>query len=280
MLLKRLLTSKTVTNFVGSQTQNWVVPVLRNAAGMPGVFIDRGAFLRRAFAGYPEPVIEQAVKYTPQQAGIAMADIDELAEAVIIWESRQAGALSMAAGLPGVVGKVLLEAPDVVQYFAHLMRAEQKLAYLYGWPQMLRTGHDVEEENLSRLVLLMGIMLEVDGVDPSQEGAMDRSAMSATLTTIATRIQEITEKGGFTGGLPVVAGFKSGRKVLKTFRKQARVLKKYLRSHSAPKPVSSTFWADMVAQLHEWARSAEKDAGQAADQATGQAEADEVKSGE
>ena len=52
---------------------------------------------------------------------------------------------------------------DLAQYFGHVMRVEQKLAYLYGWQSFLNEDDEVDDETVTRLVVLMGVMLEVGG---------------------------------------------------------------------------------------------------------------------
>lgn len=48
---------------------------------------------------------------------------------------------------------------DVAQFFWHATVLAQKLAYLYGWPDLFDPEVDLDEETELRIVLLIGAML-------------------------------------------------------------------------------------------------------------------------
>ena len=127
------------TEFVPREGQNeeseeFVNCIMKRAAGLAGVKIDRGAFIRAELKRHcPEVDRDYAVATTPLEAGVAPEKLDALALTAIDLESKKCAALSFAAGIPGGIALVGTVPADLAQYFAHVMRIEQKLAYLYGW---------------------------------------------------------------------------------------------------------------------------------------------------
>ncbi len=47
---------------------------------------------------------------------------------------------------------------DMAQYFWHVLVIPQKLAYLYGWPQLLEE-EELDEETEMRMTLFIGVMM-------------------------------------------------------------------------------------------------------------------------
>lgn len=116
-----------------SEAEEFANRIMIRAASLTGVKIDRGTFLRSELKKCcPEADADLAVETTPIQAGVSPADIDAMALAAIDFETKKCAALSFAAGAPGGVAMVGTVPADLAQYFAHVMRIEQKLAYLYG----------------------------------------------------------------------------------------------------------------------------------------------------
>lgn len=112
--------------------------VLSTAIKLPGVRIDRETFLRRELSKYcPADIVEAALMKNPAQAQIDQKIIDQIANSCISNETTRVTALSTAAGLPGGLAMVGTVPADLIQYFGHILRILQKLAYLYGWQNLL-----------------------------------------------------------------------------------------------------------------------------------------------
>src|SRR6267143_3255959 len=111
--------------------------VLRTALALPGVRIDRKAFLRRALSKHvTEEVLQSAIDTSPAKAGVSKNTIRRIATANIKWHRAGVSALSFASGLPGgwwIAGTV---PADLTQFFWHSFVMLQKLAYLYGRPEL------------------------------------------------------------------------------------------------------------------------------------------------
>ena len=93
-----------------------------------------------------------AVETSPIEAGVAPRDLDEIALNVIDFETKKCAGLSFLAGIPGGVALAGTVPADLAQYFAHVMRVEQKLAYslwLADIPQIQRMRLNDEDAHES-----------------------------------------------------------------------------------------------------------------------------------
>ena len=134
--------------------------VLRTALLLPGVKVDRKAFLRRALSKHvTEKVLQSAIDTSPAKAGVSKNTIRRIATASIKWHRRGVSALSFASGLPGgwwIAGTV---PADLTQSFWHVLVILQKLAYLYGWPELFSEDSELDDETLLILTVFVGAML-------------------------------------------------------------------------------------------------------------------------
>src|SRR5437667_5266705 len=134
--------------------------VLRTALLLPGARVDRKAFLRRALSKHvTEKVLQSAIDTSPAKAGVSKNTIRRIATARIKWHRAGVSALSFASGLPGgwwIAGTV---PADLTQSFWHVLVILQKLAYLYGWPELFSEDSELDEDTLLILTVFVGAML-------------------------------------------------------------------------------------------------------------------------
>ena len=134
----------------------------------PGIRISRSEFLKtELMKKYSEEVIEKAIGTTPGKAGISVEEINIIADNVIKFERNCVTGISAALGAPGGVSMVATLPADIIQYYGYMLRATQKLMYLYGFPEI-----DVEEKNqifdsetLNILIICFGVMYGVAGAN-------------------------------------------------------------------------------------------------------------------
>ena len=134
----------------------------------PGIRITRSEFLKKELMKkYPEEVIEKAIEETPAKAGINVEEINLIADEVIKFERNCVTGISAALGAPGGVSMAATLPADIIQYYGYMLRATQKLMYLYGFPEI-----DVEEkeqtfdsETLNILIICFGVMYGVAGAN-------------------------------------------------------------------------------------------------------------------
>lgn len=231
--------------------EQFAYEIMKRAASLKVVKIDRGQFLRTTIKKYcPEVDASAAVETSPIEAGVSPRDLDEIALNVIDFETKKCAGLSFLAGIPGGVALAGTVPADLAQYFAHVMRVEQKLAYLYGWQSFLSPEDEVDDETLMKLIVLMGIMLEVGGVansvtkfaaDVAQKGiakTIERQALTKTifytpmknvLRVLGVNLTKQTFAKGVSKVVPVVGGVVSGGLTYASFKPGAERLRRYLR---------------------------------------------------
>lgn len=132
---------------------------------IPGVHIDREDFLRKQFMkNYSNDVIQDAVKFNPAHAGITVEEIDNIADQVIQYERNCVSGISLALGAPGGVAMVATLPTDIAQYYGYMLRAIQKLLYLYGFPEInVENGVNIDDETMNLITLCLGVMYGVEG---------------------------------------------------------------------------------------------------------------------
>lgn len=251
-----------IVSFVEGEAEEWALSAIRQAARLPMVRIKRDEFLRSAFAQFvTAEQIENAVATTPALAGIESKVIDRVATSYINSEARRVAGLSFLAGLPGGFALAAAVPADVAQYFAHLMRIEQQLAYLYGWDSFLSEDGQVSEETISRLIVLMGVMLGVSGAEGAVRAAtrtmaqhgmvkyarrravlqtIDQPVMNAVLGFIGKKLGEQATKKFAGKIIPIAGGVISGGMTYMSFKPSANRLRDYLQTLPAAQPADLT----------------------------------------
>ena len=144
---------------------------------------------------------------------------------------------------------------DITQYYVHAFRIVQKLAYLYGWCELLSAKEEVDDGTIGIVAIFFGVMLDVE------EAAMSLSsfASSAVMDTVKKQVTKqflvktswyraakktlqyigvnLTKKAftqGFSKVLPVIGGVVSSGLTFMSLQSQSSRLKKHLREIPPP----------------------------------------------
>lgn len=250
--IDRMVSTKELENPGTKFTQ-----VLDAAAKLPGVRINRAAYLRAALKRYcTAEQIEAAVAATPAIAGIPLSVITQAANTSIKYETSKVTGLSTVAGIPGGLALIGTVPADLAQYMGHMLRVAQKLAYLYSWPDLFADGEELDEATESILTLFVGVMF---GVQLAQGGVTKVAGMIAA--NVAKKLpQQALTKGliypvvkkvaGYVGvsmtkkvfasgvakAIPIVGAVFSGSLTLATFLPMSKRLQKHLASLELTKP--------------------------------------------
>ena len=240
---------------------------LKKVVRFPGVRINRDEFLRQELTKLraSEEVIERALATSPALAGVPLLALDTLADETITYETNKSAALSFAAGLPGGFAMLGTIPADLMQYYAHALRIMQKLAYLYGWRDLL-ADVDEDDEMIGVLAVFFGVMLGVGGAAQSltafariaaktayQKHVTKRALMSITwypVVKYSLRVIGINiTKSSFTKGaskiVPVIGGFVSSGLTFMALQTQSARLKGHLRELPPP-GIDAEAWAQHV----------------------------------
>ena len=230
---------------------------LAKVVRVPGVRVNREEFLRQELRKLhlSDDVIARAIDSNPLHAGVSLTAIDRLAEGAISYETNKSAAISFVAGIPGGFAMLGTIPADLMQYYAHALRIMQKLAYLYGWGELLPDSRDTDDDTLGVLAVFFGAMLGVGGAAQSltafarlaaktayQNHATKRALMSITwypvvkhsLRLIGINITKSTAAKGFSKIVPVIGGFVSSGLTFMALQSQSALLKEHLREIPPP----------------------------------------------
>lgn len=224
--------------------------VLAVVLELPGVKVDRVAFLRKELKAYCSAskldLLESVRPYTIVSDRV----IDAVAKKVINRHTTLATTASTIAGLPGGLAMAATIPGDITQYYFHVVVLSQKLAYLYGFPDFCDEEGELSDISSDLLTIFMGSMMGVKvadqgiselakGMAKQAVGRLPRVAITKTAVyPIATSIARIAgmklTKEGFAKGvgkfIPIAGGLFSGSLTLFTFKPGARRLQKRLKA--------------------------------------------------
>ena len=135
---------------------------------VPGIRIDRTTFLQKELqTKFPQEAIDDAIAHNPLHANIPTDTIDKIADEVIKYERACVSGISAALGMPGGVAMAATIPADIAQYYGYMLRATQKLMYLYGFPEIdvEEKGQTFDSETMNILIICMGVMYGAAGAN-------------------------------------------------------------------------------------------------------------------
>ena len=224
--------------------------ILRASMALPQAKVDRSPFLFSQLSSYcDEDQVMKAIRGRPAQAGVSSEVIDMLADACIRGHVLKASGISFATGLPGGWAMAGTIPADLAQFYWHALVLAQKLAYLYGWPDLLEQGQ-VDEETEMHLTLLIGAMMGAAAANRGLSEVAKRVAgqaarriprMTLTKTAYYPIVRQVGKwigiavtKQTFARGaakvVPVIGGFISAGVTVATMRPMAKRLKNHLKT--------------------------------------------------
>ena len=167
------LAAKSQAAILGAVDQNGngeidIEDVIIMGLKVPGIRIDRASFLQRELQkNFPQDVIDDAIEKKPMHARIPAKSIDRIADEVIKYERACVSGISTALGMPGGVAMAATIPADIAQYYGYMLRATQKLMYLYGFPEidMEEQGQSFDSETINILIVCMGVMYGAAGAN-------------------------------------------------------------------------------------------------------------------
>lgn len=137
--------------------------VISTALKLPGVKVDREAFLREQFKGCEKEVMEYIIEAGPVAAQCTQEQLMKMAQKLVNQRTLASTGASFAAGLPGGLAMAVTIPADVAQFYGVALRMAQELAYLYGEGDLWQGGELDDERVTNQLMLYCGVMLGVTG---------------------------------------------------------------------------------------------------------------------
>lgn len=234
--------------------------LLATAVKLPLVCINREDFLRRELQKYcDDDVVTEAIEHNPAYAGIPSRTISRIADSCIKFETAKVSTISFAAGIPGGFAMIGTLPADFIQYYAHVLRIMQKLAYLYGWEELIGEDGAMDDETNHLLILFTGVMFGVNGavaavnklsaqiaskvVKTLPQKALTKGLIYPIVKKVATLLGIKMSKDIFAKGvsklIPIVGGVVSGGVTFASYMPMAKKFKKYL---SGLKPADVNYY--------------------------------------
>lgn len=236
---------------------------------VPGIRINREQFLRKEFfKNYSQEVIDAAIADTPVHAGIPIEDIHKIADEVIKFERNCVSGISAALGMPGGVAMVATIPADIAQYYGYMLRATQKLLYLYGFPEINteEQGQTFDTETINILIICLGVMYGAAGANNALKSmakalacGVEKKLLNMALTkgTIYPVVKSVSKwfgvnmtkqvfAGFFKKAIPVVGGVIGGGITFLTFKPCCDRLKTSLQSTRLSDPEYSGTDDDII----------------------------------
>lgn len=224
--------------------------MLITAAKLPGVRISRTSYLISALNRHCTPnQVTKAIRTSPSTAGVPPEVIERIARDSIRFEASKVTALSAAAGLPGALAMTATIPADLAQYLAHMLRISQKLAYIYGWPELFEDdAEDADDGTQAILTLFIGVMMGTQAANAAvgqlatmiaeqivkklPQKALTKGVIYPVVKKVAgilgIRMTKLIFARGVSKFVPVIGGAISGGVTLVTFVPMAQRLQKHL----------------------------------------------------
>lgn len=137
--------------------------VISASVQIPGVKVDRKNFLAEQFASSQSSNIQEIIETGPVEAGVSQAEIEEVANKLIIKRTSQSSIASFVTGIPGGLAMAATIPADIAQFFGMALRLAQELSYLYGAQDLWIDGKIDDERVKSQLIMYCGVMFGVSG---------------------------------------------------------------------------------------------------------------------
>lgn len=222
--------------------------VMSSAMAIPGVKVDRDSFLISELRQYcSKDELEKAI-VNPVDV-LSEDRIDSLANACINNHLVKVTSLSVVSGIPGGLAMAATIPADMAQYYWHTFVLAQKLAYLYGIPDLRDENGNLTETSQDMLTLFVGVMLgaaaannaiknvskafAVQVVKRLPQKALTKTIYYPIIKQVAKWIGIKLTKDTFAKGLgktiPILGGMISGGLTAATFRPSAKRLQRKLK---------------------------------------------------
>ncbi|MDR2418197.1 MAG: hypothetical protein LBD79_04000 [Treponema sp.] len=226
--------------------------ILDAALKIPGARVDRTNFLSKEFAKYTGDELSKVLEEGPGKAGVSIHELEKIADGAIRSHASIVTGTSFLAGLPGGIAMAGTIPADLAQYYYHVIVIAQKLAYIYGWPDLqVDSEGDVDKDAfLSVLTIFIGIMSgakeansalkpmsEILSKEPSRKLpviALAKIGLPQIAKQVAKVLGANLAKQGLAKGIgkivPLIGGAISGAVTIATYWPMANTLKDELQN--------------------------------------------------
>lgn len=131
--------------------------VIKAACKLPYCRINRIEFLTAQLSNkIPKEQLLDALENGTINAQVPMKILNSVADGAVKLETSKVTLISATAGLPGGFAMFATIPADLAQFYAHIFRVAQKLAYIYGYKEI-----NFDDETHNVLIIFLGAMFGV-----------------------------------------------------------------------------------------------------------------------
>lgn len=223
--------------------------IFLSASKLPYCKINREKYLTQELRNkVPPEQLVKALTYGTVYAGIPMTILDSIANGAISLETSKVTLLSTLAGIPGGFAMIGTVPADLAQFYAHVFRITQKLAYIYGAKEF-ELSDGIEND----LMIYLGVMF---GVNAASAALAKLAAANAVkigarvtakpltklaiyniskkiLAVIGIKLTKASVGRAVSKSIPFISGFISGGLSISTFLPMANILRNDLAKYTA-----------------------------------------------
>lgn len=212
--------------------------VISSAIQIPGVKVNREAFLREQFKGESKEMLESIIENGPVNAHCDKNTLRKMAKKIINERTLVSTGASFVAGLPGGIAMAATIPADMLQFYGIALRMAQEIAYLYGEEDLWKGEFLDNDRVTNQLILYCGVMLGASGASQAvrlmssalakevlkrlPQKALTKTFYYPIVKSIAKWFGVSMTKGLFAKGVskavPVIGGFVSGGITFATLR--------------------------------------------------------------
>jgi hypothetical protein len=220
--------------------------ILNAALKIPGARIDRKDFLTKGLSGCSKDEIARVLEIGPGKAGVPLEALDKAADAEIRHHTSIVTGTSFLAGLPGGIAMAGTIPADIAQYYWHVIVVAQKLAYIYGWPNLQSANNEVFLAILTVFIGIMSGAKEARGVVKAMAESLAKESSQTLSNSVVTQVglsqiawqvarvlgAHLAKQGiakGLSKIIPILSGAISGAVTIVTYLPMANTLKSALR---------------------------------------------------
>ena len=224
--------------------------VLTTAMQLPGVKVNRDSFLKKELTIYCTDIQLAELLDKGTVGVIPIGILDKIASESISYHVKLVTASSTALGIPGGFAMVGTIPGDLAQYYYHVFALAQKLAYIYGYPDLCDENGNFTEDAAEMLTIFVGVMGGVAAANKVIQEiaeqvqkevlrrlpryALTKGVLYPLVKQIAKWVGINLTKKSFSRGVsklvPIIGGVVSGGLTYVTFKPQSKKLKEQLRS--------------------------------------------------
>ena len=145
------------------ETNASLANVIGTAIQIPGVKVNRKAFLCEAFKTETNELLQVILDKGPLEAGISREQLRRKATRLVNERTLMSSGASFVAGIPGGLAMAATIPADMLQFYGMALRLAQELTYIYGESDLWNEGSLDTEKVTNQLIIYCGVMLGASG---------------------------------------------------------------------------------------------------------------------